>query len=91
MVNLSGMHKFDDQAIATAYANYVQSCYNQTYDDNINNESDLELSSNIALSYDEFREYYFLNLLGKGSDFLDNIARDYQNKTGSGGDMPRSI
>ena len=35
--------------------------------------------NNCALmSYDEFKEYYILKVLGRSSEFTDNIARDFQ-------------
>ena len=30
------------------------------------------------MSLEEFKEYYILNVLGRASEFTENIARDYQ-------------
>lgn len=36
------------------------------------------IESSAIMSYDEFKEYYILKVLGRSSEFTANIARDYQ-------------
>lgn len=65
-----------DSNIMTEYSSYLQNVLlNTGIEKGANGKTDSTL-----LSYDEFKEFYMLNLIGKGS-FVDNLAFEFQFNT----------
>jgi len=57
----------DDHIINDSYAVYLQK-YVHVFSE----------KEHLLMSFEEFKEYYILNVLGRASEFTENIARDYQ-------------
>lgn len=64
--------RLDEDRIADAYSAYLQE---HSFD---TSEGKGSISVQGLLGYEEFKEYYVLKLLGRASEFTNNIARDYQ-------------
>ena len=74
MVFNNSTNKLNEHAIHNAYAMYLH-----TFIDNCSEQRLYSLQDKRAImSYDEFKEFYILNILGRSSEFTENIARDYQ-------------
>ncbi|MCB0495604.1 MAG: hypothetical protein KDC79_05685 [Cyclobacteriaceae bacterium] len=64
--------RLDEEKILNAYGAYLQKCTFSKSNRLCKSEK------NGIMAYEEFREYYILELLGRASEFTSNIARDYQ-------------
>ncbi len=76
-----GVHIFNNEAkkmtedtINDAYAMYLHK-FIEDCGESISNSSPKNCA---IMSYDEFKEYCILKVLGRSSEFTANIARDYQ-------------
>lgn len=65
----------NDDVVAQRYSEYLQQLIQE---DVTMIDVDLDGDENV-LSFDEFREYHVLNMIGRAKDFSENMARDYQN------------
>lgn len=61
--------KLDENVMIDAYSSYLQK--------NLRSNS-RKGSSNTLMAYEEYKEFYILSLLGRASEFSNNIARDFQ-------------
>jgi hypothetical protein len=66
--------KLTDDAINNSYVMYLHKFIDTNSSLHKGNTKD----NYAIMSYDEFKEYYILNILGRSSEFTENIARDYQ-------------
>lgn len=67
-------HKLDESSINDSFALYLHNfAATRTVHSAANSIKDQPL-----MSYDEFKEYYILTILGRSSEFTENIARDFQ-------------
>ena len=65
-----------DQSVAESYAKYLQ----EHFTTKGNNDLMLvDAENHSALDFDEYKEYHVLNVIGRGKEFSDNLARDFQN------------
>ena len=66
--------KMDETTILESYTMYLHTFIEGS------GASIMEVSSQSSaiLSYDEFKEYFILKVLGRSSEFTANMARDYQ-------------
>lgn len=67
-------NKLDENSINDSYANYLHKFIDGCGD----NFSTDEKENCAIMSYDEFKEYFILKVLGRSSEFSANMARDYQ-------------
>lgn len=64
-----------DSTVAESYAKYLQEHFtSQRHGAN----GDVDADHVNALNYEEFKEYHVLRVIGRGNEFSDNLARDYQ-------------
>ena len=63
----------NDSVVADRYAQYLQE---QLVSNAVS--EDFRLEDDNMLSFDEFKEYHVLNVIGRANDFSDNMARDFQ-------------
>ena len=70
----------DENTINDSYAMYLHKFMGSCVQEAIDNKKD----SCALMSYDEFKEYYILKVLGRSAEFTENIARDYQYLTFDG-------
>ena len=64
----------DENSINDSYAMYLHKFIEGCGEEVSKNSND-----NCAImSYDEFKEYYILKVLGRSAEFTDNMARDFQ-------------
>lgn len=76
-----GVHVFNNESkklnegvINDSYAMYLHKFIEACDEGFVNDNKD-----NCAImSYDEFKEYYILKVLGRSKEFTENMARDYQ-------------
>ena len=66
--------KMSETNILNQYSNYLQRAFFE-----LDRDEDKDLSSiyELLLSYEEFKQYYILHLVGK-DNFLDGIISDFQ-------------
>ncbi len=69
-----GQKKLDENSIQDSYALYLHK-FIESCDDSFTSK---EFKNRIIMSYDEFKEYLILQVLGRSSEFTANMARDYQ-------------
>lgn len=67
-------NNLDENSINDSYAMYLHKFVDSCSDYFLNSAKD----SCAIMSYDEFKEYYILKILGRTSEFTENIAREYQ-------------
>jgi len=65
-----------DKAVVESYAKYLQAHFTTVQNDN---HAVIDADNKSALDFEEFKEYHVLNIIGRGKEFSDNLARDYQN------------
>ena len=65
--------KLAESSIMKAYSSYLQTAYLTLKKDRLYDVSD----NQFILNYDEFKEYYILDLVGKGS-YVDDKVRELQ-------------
>ena len=63
----------NDSVVADRYAQYLQELLGSSA-----GSEEFRLEDDNMLSFDEFKEYHVLNVIGRANDFSDNMARDYQ-------------
>jgi hypothetical protein len=63
----------NDSVVADRYAQYIQELLGSNPD-----AEEFRLADDNMLSFDEFKEYHVLNVIGRANDFSDNMARDFQ-------------
>lgn len=66
--------RLDEHSISDSYAMYLQ----KFVDSSDKFIEDAAKSHQAIMTYDEFKEYYILNVLGRSSEFTESIARDFQ-------------
>ena len=64
-----------EASMAEAYSHYLQKVLIMEIE--LGTESSLQLAQRDFLSYDEFKDYYILALVGK-DNYLDNLAHKIQ-------------
>jgi len=67
-------NQMGEDTINDSYAMYLHK-FIEDCGDSISNNSPKNCA---IMSYDEFKEYFILKVLGRSSEFTANIARDYQ-------------
>ena len=70
--------KMSELAIADEYSNYLQNVLILEIENGINSSSHFQQQD--FLSYDEFKDYYILYLVGK-DNYADNLARKMQHQS----------
>ena len=70
-------NRLNDGMINDSYAMYLHKFIEGCGDEFTKNAQD----KCAIMSYDEFKEYYILKILGRSSEFTENMARDYQYMT----------
>ncbi len=67
-------NQLTENSINDSYAMYLHKFIGTCSEDiNAKNEESCAI-----MTYDEFKEYYILKVLGRSAEFTQNIARDYQ-------------
>lgn len=67
-------NRLDEQSINDSYVMYLHNFVDAGYDDWA-----IEVPENLSImTYDEFKEYYILDALGRSSEFTESMARDFQ-------------
>ena len=69
--------KMSEASIAEAYSHYLQKVL--IIEIELGTESSLQLAQRDFLSYDEFKDYYILALVGK-DNYLENLAQKIQHQ-----------
>ena len=64
----------DENSINDSFALYL----NKFIEDSKGGHSSSSEDKRAIMTYDEFKEYYILKVLGRSAEFSDNMARDYQ-------------
>ncbi len=67
-------NKLDEDVINDSYAMYLHK-FVDACDDHFEKNKQADCA---IMTYDEFKEYYILNILGRSSEFTESIARDFQ-------------
>jgi len=76
-----GVHIFNketqnlnENSIQDSYAMYLH----KFIEDNDESCTTQMIKNSVIMSYDEFKEYFILKVLGRSSEFTANMARNYQ-------------
>lgn len=64
----------NEDIVAKRYSEYLQQLVNKNP---MHLSIDVENDDNV-LTFEEFKEYHVLNVIGRAEDFTENLARDYQ-------------
>ena len=73
-------NNLDENTINDSYAMYLHNFVGSWPQEVVNTKE----GRSAIMSFDEFKEYYILKVLGRSSEFIENIARDYQYLTFGG-------